>query len=100
MNEGKFPAGRSQNSLIPYDVKREFRFCLLSKKCHLYLSFSSFAAAHKNIYLLYNTESGGLDAGERQTVEKTGQSYADSWFFNAVLSETAYQAIVIPNRTV
>jgi inactivated superfamily I helicase len=23
MNEGKFPAGKSQNSFIPYDVKRE-----------------------------------------------------------------------------
>jgi inactivated superfamily I helicase len=37
MNEGKFPAGKSQNSFIPYDVKRElFTF---RERRHLHLSF-------------------------------------------------------------
>jgi inactivated superfamily I helicase len=65
MNEGKFPAGKSQNSFIPYDVKRELGLPFKRKRCDLYVSFLSFANGLKNIYLLYNTESEGLDAGEK-----------------------------------
>jgi hypothetical protein len=65
MNEGKFPAGKSQNSFIPYDVKRELGCYIQRERRHLHLSFLSFTATLKNIYLLYNTESEGLDAGEK-----------------------------------
>jgi inactivated superfamily I helicase len=39
MNEGKFPAGKSQNSFIPYDVKRELGLPTFKEKDHLHLSF-------------------------------------------------------------
>jgi inactivated superfamily I helicase len=58
MNEGKFPAGKSQNSFIPYDVKRELGLPTFKERRHLHLSFYHLLHA-KNIYLLYNTESEG-----------------------------------------
>jgi ATP-dependent helicase/DNAse subunit B len=56
----------------------------------------------KNIYLLYNTESEGLDAGEKSRfitqleVEKQPNHTLTHEIYNAVLPETAYQPMVIP----
>jgi ATP-dependent helicase/DNAse subunit B len=56
----------------------------------------------KNIYLLYNTESEGLDAGEKSRfitqleVEKQPKHTLSHEIYNAVLPETAYQPMVIP----
>jgi inactivated superfamily I helicase len=36
MNEGKFPAGKSQNSFIPYDVKRELGLLPFKEKDAIY----------------------------------------------------------------
>jgi inactivated superfamily I helicase len=36
MNEGKFPAGKSQNSFIPYDVKRELGLPTFKEKDAIY----------------------------------------------------------------
>jgi hypothetical protein len=56
----------------------------------------------KNIYLLYNTESEGLDAGEKSRfitqleVEKQKNHTLSHEIYNAVLPETAYQPMIIP----
>jgi inactivated superfamily I helicase len=66
MNEGKFPAGKSQNSFIPYDVKRELGLPTFKEKDAIYTyHFYHLLQRAKNIYLLYNTESEGLDGGEK-----------------------------------
>ncbi len=66
MNEGKFPAGKAQNSFIPYDVKREKGLPTFKEKDAIYTyHFYHLLQRAKNIYLLYNTESEGLDAGEK-----------------------------------
>jgi ATP-dependent helicase/DNAse subunit B len=55
----------------------------------------------KNIYLLYNTESEGLDAGEKSRfitqleVEKQRNHNLTHEIYNAVLPETAYKPMVI-----
>jgi hypothetical protein len=63
MNEGKFPAGKSQNSFIPYDVKR-VRFAYIQReRRHLHLSFFIiYCNVLKNLSALYVK---GLDAGEK-----------------------------------
>ncbi|OAB31341.1 PD-(D/E)XK nuclease superfamily protein [Flavobacterium fryxellicola] len=103
MNEGKFPAGKSQNSFIPYDVKRELGLPTFKEKDAIYTyHFYHLLQRAKNIYLLYNTESEGLDAGEKSRfitqleVEKQASHNLTHEIFNAVLPETAYQAMVIP----
>jgi hypothetical protein len=103
MNEGKFPAGKSQNSFIPYDVKRELGLPTFKEKDAIYTyHFYHLLQRAKNIYLLYNTESEGLDAGEKSRfitqleVEKQKNHTLSHEIYNAVLPETAYQPMIIP----
>ncbi len=103
MNEGKFPAGKSQNSFIPYDVKRELGLPTFKEKDAIYTyHFYHLLQRAKNIYLLYNTESEGLDAGEKSRfitqleVEKQPNHTLSHEIYNAVLPETAYQPMVVP----
>jgi inactivated superfamily I helicase len=44
MNEGKFPAGKSQNSFIPYDVKRELGLPTFKEKAPFTPIILSFTA--------------------------------------------------------
>ncbi|MDR7209654.1 PD-(D/E)XK nuclease family protein [Flavobacterium piscis] len=103
MNEGKFPAGKSQNSFIPYDVKRELGLPTFKEKDAIYTyHFYHLLQRAKNIYLIYNTENDGLDAGERSRfitqleVEKQPKHNLTFDIYNPVLPATAYQPIVIP----
>ncbi len=103
MNEGKFPAGKSQNSFIPYDVKRELGLPTFKEKDAIYTyHFYHLLQRAKNIYLIYNTESEGLDAGEKSRfitqleVEKQAKHSLTHEIYNAVLPKTAYLPMVIP----
>ena len=103
MNEGKFPAGKSQNSFIPHDVKRELGLPTFKEKDAIYTyHFYHLLQRATNIYLLYNTESEGLDAGEKSRfitqleVEKQKNHTLTHEIYNAILPETAYQPMVIP----
>ncbi|MFV5694367.1 PD-(D/E)XK nuclease family protein [Flavobacterium sp. LB3P122] len=107
MNEGKFPAGKSQNSFIPYDVKRELGLPTFKEKDAIYTyHFYHLLQRAKNIYLLYNTESEGLDAGEKSRfitqleVEKQVNHTLSHEIYNAVLPETAYRPMVIPKSEI
>ena len=103
MNEGKFPAGKSQNSFMPYDVKRELGLPTFKEKDAIYTyHFYHLLQRAKNIYLLYNTESDGLDAGEKSRfitqleVEKQPKHQLSHEIYNALVPETAYAPMVIP----
>lgn len=66
VNEGKFPAGKSSNSFIPFDVKMELGLPTFKEKDAIYTyHFYHLLLRAKNIYLLYNSDSEGLDAGEK-----------------------------------
>ncbi|MCG9792111.1 PD-(D/E)XK nuclease family protein [Flavobacterium algicola] len=102
MNEGKFPAGKSQNSFIPYDVKRELGLPTFKEKDAIYTyHFYHLLQRAKNVYLLYNTESDGLDAGERSRfitqleVEKQDRHILTQEIYNAVVPETAYSPMIV-----
>ncbi len=101
-NEGKFPAGKSQNSFIPYDVKRELGLPTYKEKDAIYTyHFYHLLQRAKNIYLLYNTQSDGLDAGERSRfitqleVERQPKHNLTQDIYNAIVPETAYEPMVI-----
>lgn len=102
MNEGKFPAGKSQNSFIPYDVKKELGLPTFKEKDAIYTyHFYHLLQRAKNIYLIYNTENDGLDAGERSRfitqleVEKQPNHNLTFDIYNPVLPATAYEPMVI-----
>ncbi len=66
LNEGTFPAGKSQQSFIPYDVKRELGLPTYKEKDAIYTyHFYHLLQRARNVYLIYNTQSDGFDAGER-----------------------------------
>jgi hypothetical protein len=102
VNEGKFPAGKSMNSFIPYDVKLEYGLPTFKEKDAIYTyHFYHLLQRAKNIYLLYNTEADGLDAGERSRfitqllVEKQANHTITERIINPNVPEIAYQPMVI-----
>jgi hypothetical protein len=103
MNEGKFPAGKSNNSFIPYDVKRENGLPTFKEKDAIYTyHFYHLLQRAKNIYLIHNTESDGFDAGEKSRfitqleVEQQTNHTITTQLYNATLPEKASRAIEIP----
>jgi hypothetical protein len=103
MNEGKFPAGKSQNSFIPYDVKREIGLPTYKEKDAIYTyHFYHLLQRAKNVILLYNTESEGIDGGEKSRfitqleVEKQPLHTLTHEIYNAKVPEVAAEPIVIP----
>lgn len=65
-NEGKLPFGKTQNSFIPYDIRSGFGLPTYFENDAIYTyHFYRLLQRAKNIYLIYNTESNGLDGGEK-----------------------------------
>jgi len=66
VNEGKLPLGNSQNTYIPFDIRRVFNL-------HTFLENDSIYAYHfyrliqdaKNVHLLFNALSSGVNTGEK-----------------------------------
>lgn len=103
VNEGKFPAGKSQNSFIPYDVKRELGLPTYKEKDAIYsYHFYHLLLRAKNVYLLYNSQSEGLDAGERSRfltqleIEKQNAHQLKHLTYSAFLPDKAYEPILVP----
>jgi hypothetical protein len=103
LNEGKFPAGKSHNSFIPYDVKREYELPTFKEKDAIYTyHFYHLLQRAKNIFLVYNTESEGIDAGEKSRfitqleMEKKEAHLISHEIYHAAHSEMAYQPLVVP----
>ena len=103
VNEGKFPAGKSQNSFIPYDVKKELGLPTYKEKDAIYCyHFYHLLLRAKNVWLLYNTDNEGIDAGEKSRfitqleIEKQSKHNITSAIYNAVLPEKAYEPVTIP----
>ncbi len=66
VNEGILPTGKTNNSFIPYDVKKEFGLPTHKEKDAIYTyHFYRLLQRTKNIHLLYNTEVDALEGGEK-----------------------------------
>jgi hypothetical protein len=103
VNEGKFPSGKSGNSFIPYDVKREYGLPTFKEKDAIYTyHFYHLLQRAKNIYLIYNADSEGLDANERSRfitqleVEKQPNHSLTFETYHPNVPEMAYEPIVVP----
>ncbi|MCF6131321.1 PD-(D/E)XK nuclease family protein [Flavobacterium wongokense] len=103
VNEGKFPAGKSTNSFIPYDVKKEYGLPTFKEKDAIYTyHFYHLLQRAKDIYLIYNSDSEGFDAGEKSRfitqleVEKQPNHNLTFQYYNPDVPNIAHQPIVIP----
>jgi hypothetical protein len=102
MNEGKFPSGKAFNSFIPYDVKRELGLPTFKEKDAIYtFHFYHLLQRAKNIYLLYNTESEGLDGGEKSRfitqleIEKQSAHELTQQIYSSEVPQKAYELMVV-----
>lgn len=102
VNEGKIPFGKSQNSFIPYDVKKEYGLPTYNDRDAIYTyHFYRLLSRAKNIYLIYNTEDEGLDGGEKSRfitqlkIEKQPNHILTEEVYNAKLPNIAYNPLQI-----
>lgn len=102
LNEGKLPGGKSNNSFIPYDVKLEKGLPTYKERDAIFTyHFYRLLQRAKNIYLLYNTHSEGIDAGEKSRfitqleIEHLPNHHFKKVFYNAIKPDTIYQPIEI-----
>ncbi len=66
VNEGILPAGKSNNSFIPFDLKKYFNLPTYKEKDAVYTyHFYRLLQRAKKVYLLYNTEPDVLEGGEK-----------------------------------
>lgn len=66
VNEGTLPSGKSQNSFIPYDLKRQYGLPTYFEKDAIYAyHFYRLLFRARKISLLYTTESEGLGSVEK-----------------------------------
>ena len=66
VNEGVLPAGKSNNSFVPFDLKCAYNLPTYKEKDAVYAyHFYHLLQRAKKAHLLYNTESDGLNAGEK-----------------------------------
>lgn len=66
VNEGILPAGKSNNSFIPFDVKLENDMPTYKEKDAVYTyHFYRLLQRAKDIYVIYNTEPDVLNGGEK-----------------------------------
>ncbi|WP_396198106.1 PD-(D/E)XK nuclease family protein [Flavobacterium sp.] len=102
LNEGKLPGGKSNNSFIPYDVKLEKGLPTYKERDAVFTyHFYRLLQRAKNIYLLYNTHSEGIDAGEKSRfitqleIEHLPNHNFKKVFYNAIKPDTIYQPIEV-----
>ncbi|MES2410766.1 MAG: PD-(D/E)XK nuclease family protein, partial [Bacteroidota bacterium] len=103
VNEGKFPAGKSTNSFIPYDVKLQYGLPTYKEKDAIYTyHFYHLLQRAKNIYLIYNSDSQGFDAGEKSRfitqleIEKQPNHNLTFQYYNPDVPNIAHQPVVVP----
>ncbi|MEM9078183.1 MAG: PD-(D/E)XK nuclease family protein [Bacteroidota bacterium] len=66
VNEGILPAGKSNTSFIPFDVKREYGLPTYKEKDAIYTyHFYRLIQRAKNVHIIYNTEPDVLEGGEK-----------------------------------
>ncbi|WP_033959412.1 PD-(D/E)XK nuclease family protein [Psychroserpens jangbogonensis] len=66
VNEGVLPAGKSNNSFIPFDVKLENNMPTYKEKDAVYTyHFYRLLQRAENIHIIYNTEPDVLNGGEK-----------------------------------
>lgn len=66
VNEGILPSGKSNNSFIPFDVKRDYGLPTYKEKDAIYVyHFYRLIQRAKNVYIVYNTEPDVLEGGEK-----------------------------------
>lgn len=66
VNEGKLPLGNTQNTYLPFDVRKNFGLNTFLENDSIYAyHFYRLIQNSKNVHLLYNALSSGVNIGEK-----------------------------------
>ncbi len=66
VNEGKLPLGNSQNTYLPFDVRRNHQLNTFIENDSIYAyHFYRLLQESKNVHLLYNALGSGVNTGEK-----------------------------------
>ncbi len=69
VNEGKLPLGRTQNTYLPFDVRRNFGMNTFLENDSIYAyHFYRLIQEAKNVYMLFNGLTSGVNIGEKKPV--------------------------------
>ena len=103
LNEGKFPAGKTNNSFIPYDVKLQYGLPTFKEKDAIYTyHFYHLLQRATKIYLIYNSDSQGFDSGEKSRfitqlkIEPQTKHNLTFQYYNPEVPAIARQNISVP----
>ncbi|SHI65542.1 PD-(D/E)XK nuclease superfamily protein [Arenibacter nanhaiticus] len=98
VNEGILPSGKSNNSFIPFDLKKLYRLPTYKEKDAVYTyHFYRLLQRAKNIYLVYNTEPDVLEGGEKSRL--LTQLQTDENIMGDITEKIAAPAISTANKT-
>ena len=106
VNEGILPAGKSENSFIPFDVKKEVGLPTYQEKDAIFsYHFYRLLQRAKNVYLLYNTESDQYGSGEQSRfitqLEINKPEYIDKLIVSPkIINSKTKQKIVLKNPVI
>ncbi|UII77803.1 PD-(D/E)XK nuclease family protein [Flagellimonas sp. HMM57] len=99
VNEGILPSGKSNNSFIPFDVKREYGLPTYKEKDAIYTyHFYRLLQRAKNIHIIYNTEPDVLEGGEKSRL--ISQLLTDEKLTPYITYTVASPQVDIPLRSV
>ncbi|MCK0158569.1 PD-(D/E)XK nuclease family protein [Cellulophaga sp. F20128] len=97
VNEGILPSGKSNNSFIPFDIKKMYGLPTYKEKDAVYTyHFYRLLQRAKNIYIVYNTEPDVLEGGEVSRLVR--QLLADENMAKYIQQKIAYSAIKSPKK--
>lgn len=103
LNEGKFPAGKTNNSFIPYDVKLQYGLPTFKEKDAIYTyHFYHLLQRATKIYLIYNSDSQGFDSGEKSRfitqlkIEQQTKHNLTFQYYNPEVPAISRQNITVP----
>ena len=100
VNEGVLPAGRSDNSFIPYDVKRHFNLPTYSEKDAIFsYHFFRLLQRAENVTIIYNTEQGDLGQVEpSRFLLQLKHDFKDRWDISEL--SLSFGTPSLPPRTI
>lgn len=100
VNEGKLPAGKSQNTFLPYDLRMHHKLPTFKEKDAIYTyHFYHLLQRAENVYLIYNSDSDGFDGGEKSRfitqLEVENYHNPTVEIYNPIVPEKANQPLSI-----
>lgn len=103
VNERLLPSGKSQQSFIPYDIKRALNLPTYKEKDAIYsYHFYHLLFRAENIFLIYNTDNEGMNSGEKSRylqqleIETLPNHSIENYLYNAVLPAKSHERLEIP----